>query len=244
MIKHHPTFTTLLLFLLLGCIAPSAIAQSITLSGKVLDGYTKRPVSSVSVIVAEQNVSYMTDAQGRFSLACDKHDTLYLFFPGYKTIRFSVADSTSESSSYFVNLTFNPLSTSLSQPVIVRPKKDLDDIEKERKNLGSMPRELMKPEIEFMSPISAIYDLVSARAKERNKLRKQYLDDERRRVYRELFDYFKEKQLFDLPEEYYDQFIDYMNLPVDFLRESSDYTITKTLLDNYKKFGIDRGFVK
>jgi hypothetical protein len=169
---------------------------------------------------------------------------LYLFFPGYKTIRFSVADSTSESSSYFVNLTFNPLSTSLSQPVIVRPKKDLDDIEKERKNLGSMPRELMKPEIEFMSPISAIYDLVSARAKERNKLRKQYLDDERRRIYRELFDYFREKQLFDLPEEYYDQFIDYMNLPVEFLRESSDYTITKTLLDNYKKFGIDRGFVK
>jgi hypothetical protein len=102
----------------------------------------------------------------------------------------------------------------------------------------------MKPEIEFMSPISAIYDLVSARAKERNKLRKQYLDDERRRIYRELFDYFREKQLFDLPEEYYDQFIDYMNLPVEFLRESSDYTITKTLLDNYKKFGIDRGFVK
>ena len=244
MIKQFQSTIVLLLFILLGSIPPSAKAQPITLSGKVIDGYTKRPISGVSVIVAEQNVSYMTDAQGRFSLACDKHDTLYLFFPGYKTIRFSVSDSASGSNSYFVNLTFNPLSTSLSQPVIVRPKKDLDQIEKERKQLGSMPRELMKPEIEFMSPISAIYDLVSARAKERNKLRKQYLDDERRRVYRELFNYFKEKQLFDLPEEYYDQFIDYMNLPIDFLRESSDYTITKTLVDNYKKFGVDRGFIK
>lgn len=232
------------MLLLFGGMAPSAMAQSITLSGKVIDGYTQRPVSGVSVIVAEQNVSYMTDGQGRFSLACDKQDTLFLFFPGYKTIRFTVSDSLSQSSSYFVNLTFNPLTATTSQPVIVRPKKDLSQIEKERKNLGSMPRELIKPEVEFMSPISAIYDLVSARAKERNKLRKQYLDDERRRVYRELFDYFKEKQLFDLPEEYYDQFIDYMNLPIDFLRESSDYTITKTLLDNYKKFGIDRGFVK
>jgi hypothetical protein len=102
----------------------------------------------------------------------------------------------------------------------------------------------MKPEVSFMSPISALYDLLSARARERNKLRGQYLEDERRRIYKELFDYFNDKQLIFLPEDEYEAFIDYLGLPVEFLQQSSDYEITKTLLDNFKRFGTQRGFIK
>lgn len=218
-------------------------AQSVTLTGKVLDGNIKRPVSGVSVIVANQNVSYMTDGQGRFSLSCQKTDTLFLFLPGYKTTRFSVADSANQNS-YYLTLYFSPLTATTSQPVIVRPKRTLEEIEEDRRKLGSVPRELMKPEISFNSPITALYDLLSHRAKERNKLRGQYLEDERRRIYKELFDYFKEKQLIDIPQDEYDAFIDYMGLPVEFLQQSSDYEITKTLLDYYKRFGVSRGFIK
>lgn len=218
-------------------------SQQVTISGVVLDANTKRPVSGVSVIVAVQNISYMADGQGRFSLSCNKNDTMFLFFPGYRTVRFSVSDSTYKSN-YFLTLFFSPLTATTSQAVIVRPKKNLEQLEKERKELGSLPRELQQPQVSLMSPISALYELVSERAKERAKLRKQYLDDERRRVYKELFIYFNEKQMIDLPEEYFEQFIDYMGLPIDFLKESSDYEITKTILDNYKRFGLDRGFIK
>ena len=218
-------------------------AQTVTVSGHVLDETTKRPVSGVSVIVAVQNVSYMTDGQGYFSLSCNKNDTMFLFFPGYRTTRFSVSDSVLQDK-YRLTLYFAPLTATTSQAVIVRPKKNLDQIEKERKELGSLPRELQQPQVSLMSPISALYELVSERAKERSKLRQQYLEDERRRVYKELFIYFNEKQMIDLPEEYFEQFIDYMGLPIEFLRESSDYEITKTILDYYKRFGYDRGFIK
>lgn len=224
-------------------VSYSSFGQSVIISGKVLDEYSQRPVSGASVISSAQNVSYLTDEYGMFSVVTDKTDTLFLFFPGYRTVRFSAADSV-QKSSYFFTISFIPLSTTTSRPVIIRPKKTLDEIGKERKELGSVPREIAKPDIQLMSPISALYDLLSARAKEKKKLRTQYVEDERRRIFKELFDYFKEKQLFDLPEDRYDEFIDYLGLPIEFLQHSSDYEITETLLRNYKRFGIDRGFVK
>lgn len=222
---------------------PFLQGQNVTISGKVLDGYNQRPVSGVSVISSKQNATYLTDDKGLFSISTDKNDTLFLFSPGYRTVRFSAADSV-EKLAYFFSFYFAPLSATTSRPVIVRPKKTLEDLGKERKELGSIPREYMKPDMQLMSPISALYDLLSSRAKEKKKLRTQYVEDERRRIYKELFDYFKEKQLFDLPEDRYEEFIDYLNLPLEFLQQSSDYEITETLLRHYKRFGIDRGFVK
>ena len=110
--------------------------------------------------------------------------------------------------------------------------------------MGQIPKELQQPKASFTSPISALYDLLSDRAKERTKLREQMQADERTRIYRELFDYYKEAGLFDLPDEYYNQFINYLDLPVDFLKHNTDYTITKTILDAYKKFGLQKGFIK
>jgi hypothetical protein len=232
-----------LFFIVFSFSSVNIFSQSITITGKVIDSYLKRPVSGVSVILPSQNISYMTDGQGRFSLSCEKSDTLFLFFPGYRTTRFSTVDSI-QKSSYDFYILFEPLTATTSRPVIVKPKKTLEDLEKERKELGTVPRELMKPEVSFMSPISALYDLLSARARERNKLRGQYLEDERRRIYKELFDYFNDKQLIFLPEDEYEAFIDYLGLPVEFLQQSSDYEITKTLLDNFKRFGTQRGFIK
>ncbi|HEY0261483.1 MAG TPA: hypothetical protein VGB95_00540 [Chitinophagales bacterium] len=233
----------LLLLLLMG--AWRINAQDVRVSGKVLDGYTQRPISSVSVISSKQNVSYLTDDAGFFSFSCEKNDTLFLFFPGYRTVRFSAADSALKSS-YFFTFYYAPLSATTSNPVIIRPKKTLEQIGQERKELGSVPKEYAKPDFasEVMSPVTLLYDLLSSRAKEKKKLRGQYVEDERRRVYKELFDYFKEKKLIDLPEDRYDEFIDYMNLPLSFLQQSSDYEITETIVRNYKRFGVSRGFVK
>ena len=154
-----------------------------------------------------------------------------------------MADSTSKEE-YFAEYYLDRLTAGPSRPIIVHPHLTLTDIEKERNKLGQIPKELQKPEMVITSPISALYDLLSNRAKERNKLREQIQEDERRRIYRELFDYYKEAGLFDLPTEYYEPFITYLNLPTDFLRYNTDYTITKTILDSYKKFGMEKGFIK
>ncbi len=228
---------------LLAAVTAAAQAPAVRVNGTVIDLYDKTPVSGVSVINPKNGQSYVTDAHGTFSISVGKRDTLLLFLSGYQTMRFSMADSVAKEA-YYPVFEFDRLTATTSQLIIVRPKQKLSDIEKERENMGKIPKELERPAISIMSPISALYDMLSGRAKEREKLLAQVQDDERRRIYKELFNYYKEEKLFDLPDEYYDQFITYLALPVDFLKYNSDYTITTTILDAYKKFGFERGFIK
>ncbi|MFN8275985.1 MAG: hypothetical protein U0T84_00745 [Chitinophagales bacterium] len=217
--------------------------QEVFIRGHIADAWDQRPVSGVSVINPREGQSYVSDFSGNFNISCQKRDTLFLFLSGYQTIRFSMADSAMKPE-YKLLLSFERLVYGSTRPIIVKPKKDLDDIEAERKKLGQIPKELQTPEISYTSPISALYELLSNRAQERKKLRQQMEDDNRRRIFKELFDYYKEAHLFDLPNEYYDEFIDYLGLPSEFLRYNSDYEITKVVMDRYRHFGVDRGFIK
>jgi len=246
--RHQPSYLTrgyLIAFFLFMALADASAQDDpiVKISGTVIDIYTRTPVSGVSVIIPRVGTSIPTDDAGHFSIKCNKRDTLFLFLYGYQTLRFSMADSVTKAE-YHPVFEFDRLTATTSRTVVVHPKPTLSEIDKERDKLGQIPKDLQQPTASFTSPISALYDLLSDRAKERTKLREQMQADERTRIYRELFDYYKEVGLFDLPDEYYNEFINYLDLPVDFLKHNTDYTITKTIIDAYKKFGLQKGFIK
>ena len=110
--------------------------------------------------------------------------------------------------------------------------------------MGITPKELDRPEMIITSPISALYEMFSGRAKEREKLKGQMKKDERRKIFKELLNYYNENGLIDLPEKNYDAFIDFCNLPVEFLKYNSDYEITKTIVTQYNKYGRQSGLIK
>lgn len=209
----------------------------------VIDGYTKRPLSGVSLINPKSSVTFATDALGSVNEYILRRDTLFVFYPGYKTIRFSVNDSVAKEE-YSVRFTLEPLTTGLSQPVVIHAQKSLEQIEEERRKMGLTPRELERPELSFSSPISAIYEMLSGHAHEREKLKEQMKDDEKRKIFRDLLRYYNDNDLIDLPEKNFEEFITYCNLPADFLKYSTDYEITKTIVTQYNKYGRESGLIK
>ena len=218
--------------------------DTVVIKGNIVDYYTHKPISGVSIINPISSRFGTTDSKGAFYERINKRDTLFLFYPGYRTTKFSVSDSTLKAE-YVFHFVLEPLSTGLSQGVVIRAPKTLEQIENDRKNLGKTPHELDKPEEDvFTSPISALYDLLSARSKEREKLKKQMVEDDRRRIFRELLNYYNEKKLIDLPEDHYDSFIDFCNLPIEFLKYNSDYEIAKTITALYNKYGRLNGLIK
>lgn len=221
----------------------SAQSESVLLKVDVTDSYTKKPLLGVSVIDPKASITRATDGKGNCTFIAQKNDTLFLFYPGYRTTKFSVADSALKTE-YVLKIALEPLSTGLNQPVIIKPEKTLEEIEADRKKLGITPKELERPEISFTSPISALYEILSGRAKEREKLKEQIKEDDRRKIFRELLDYYNENDLIDLPEKYYDDFINFCNLPIEFLKYNTDYEITKTILEQYKKYSRLNGIVK
>lgn len=224
------------------CIGSTS--DTVIINATVYDLFTARALPGVSVINTKWGQTIATDGLGRFSIKAMHNDTLFLFYPSYRTTKFSVADSMLKNE-YELKIGIEPLNTGLNQAVIIKAPKTLEQIEKERKELGKTPRELDKPIIEpFSSPISALYDLFSQRAQEREKLKKQMVEDDRRKIFRELLDYYNENNLIDLPEEYYEDFTNYSKLSIDFLKTSSDYEITKTVVELYNKYARLNGIVK
>jgi hypothetical protein len=235
---------TALLLLLIWATKTPAQKDTVTLKLYVFDSYTQKALSGVSIINPNSNATNATDANGLANLKINKTDTLFLFYPGYRTTKFMITD-TVKRAEYSLNISIEPLTTGLNQSVIIKAPKTLEQIEEERKKLGITPKELDRPVIQpFTSPISALYEILSSRAQEREKLKKQMKEDDRRRIFKELLRYYNENELIDLPEAHYDDFIDFCNLPLEFLKYSSDYEITKTIIDNYKKYSRLSGLQK
>ncbi len=85
-------YITLLLLLITSCVA-LAQYDTVTIRGNVIDSYTRKPLSGISIINPKSNEPHVTDNRGAFYFNIQKNDTLFLFYPGYKTAKFSVADS-------------------------------------------------------------------------------------------------------------------------------------------------------
>lgn len=223
----------------------SSIAQTDTvrIRGSIADSYTRRAVPGVSIVNPKSSSTIATDSKGFFETTIHRSDTLFLFLPGYHTTKFSVADS-AKKNFYVLHLSIEPLSTGLSQVVVIKAQKSLEQIEAERKKLGITPKELERPEIMITSPISALYEMFSGRAQEREKLKGQIKEEDRRKIFRELLNYYNQNGLIDLPEKNYEEFIDFCNLPIEFLKYNSDYEITKTIIAQYNKYGRQSGLIK
>lgn len=234
------------LALVLSLIALRVFPQgdSVIIRLTVRDSYFMRPLSGVNIIDPKSSTTVTTDSNGFYQGRIKKSDFFFLFYPGYQTARFTVADSAPKPV-YVLHFVMEPLSTGLSQPVIIRAPKTLEQIEEERKKLGITPEELKKNKVDaFASPIGALYEALSKQAHEKAKLSKQIAEDERRQVFKELLNYYNQNDLIYLPEGYYDDFINYCNLPLEFLKNNTDYDIAKKIVTLYNKYGRLNGLIK
>ncbi len=230
-------------FILLTGLVLHAQTDTVTIHLTVYDSYSMRPLSGVSVINPKLNYSLVSSKGGTITERILKRDTLFLFFPGYRTAKFSVSDSTYKPD-YYLRLALEPITATLNQPVIIKAPKTLEEIEEDRKKLGITPKELERPQMSFTSPISALYEMLSGRAQERETLKRQIKEEDKRKIFRELLRYYNENGLIDLPESDYEEFITYCNLPLEFIKYNSDYEITKTIVGLYNKYGRDTGLIK
>lgn len=220
-----------------------AQTDTVKLQGVVFDIFTRKPLGGVSIINPKSGINTMTDLAGKFISINLQRDTLFLFSPGYRTAKFSVADSVWHRT-YELALGMEPLSTGLSQAVIIRAPKTLEEIEEQRKRLGITPRELERPEISFTSPISALYELLSNKAREREKLKTQIVEIDREKIFKELLRYYIDNGLIDLPEDHFDAFDKFCGYTINYLKGASDYEISSRTVDLFNRYARWNGLIK
>ncbi len=85
-------FRYIITFLLVFFITAVAISQSITISGKIIDGHTKEPVSYASVYFIKTGIGKSSDSTGNFSFYFNNfsNDTLVVSFTGFALFKIPI----------------------------------------------------------------------------------------------------------------------------------------------------------
>ncbi len=80
-------------FLVLVFINSASFGQSLSISGTIIDGHTKEPVSYASVYFARSGIGKITDSAGMFSFIINnfKDDTLKVSFIGFELYRLPIS---------------------------------------------------------------------------------------------------------------------------------------------------------
>ena len=117
------------ILLLLSFSFLSSFSQSTKVKIKlsVFDGYSRRALAGVNIIDPKISETFATDGSGYTEHQIYQRDTLFVFFPGYKTIQVSVADSAVKSE-YALFIFLSPFAIGLHD-VVVKAPKTLDQIE-------------------------------------------------------------------------------------------------------------------
>ncbi|HEX2684348.1 MAG TPA: DUF5686 family protein, partial [Ferruginibacter sp.] len=88
-----------ILIFLLSFFSSALVGQSLVISGTVIDGHTKEPVSYASVYFARSGIGKTTDSAGKFSFVLNNFsaDTLLISYIGFETYRIPVTHAQNNS---------------------------------------------------------------------------------------------------------------------------------------------------
>ncbi len=201
----------------------------------ITDAYSKTGVQGASVVNRTTGSVTVTDINGYLETTAGRNDKLYIFATGYHSIPVLLADSIIKQS-YFLRLVIEPFTAGLDKSVIILGNKSLENIGADKQHLGQTPAELQKPKIGIFDVMAQLSDKVGARGKEREKLKKEIVSNDRWKVMSEYLNYCNERKLISLPEEEYGDFIEYCNMQVAWLKGHSDYEIISAISTKFEAY--------
>jgi hypothetical protein len=220
-----------LLYILLLIAFP---ASSQTLQGVVTDAGTGHPLYPVTVInIATQQVTY-TDSRGFYSIAASQGDVIAFTYIGYKSVEkpkpLSVIVAT-------LNVSMTRTEYGL-QEVKIRPGHlspyQIDSLERVSIYKVQLQR---RPPSPFVSPVSAIAEKFSRRAKRTYQFQKDFMAGEIEKFVDTRYTIELVQTLTGLSDG--DSTAHFMNanpMPYDFARTATDLELKMWIRDHYKQW--------
>ncbi|MFN8776842.1 MAG: carboxypeptidase-like regulatory domain-containing protein [Flavobacteriales bacterium] len=212
-----------ILLCLAGWLAPHTgrSQDEITIVGAVRDE-RGQPVSNTIIINRRTRLGGFGRTDGTFTIRCLKTDTISVTSLGYFPRTISCADSAMREVYTFVTY-LEQRTYRLPQVEIFAPR-DLEKIQEDIRNLGYREEDYVLSGINAaQSPITFLYQQFSRREQSRREVARLENEDRKRGLLRELFRHYVDYDIISLSDEEFDEFISFMNVPDEFLIESSQY---------------------
>jgi hypothetical protein len=216
----------ILLLALAGNPGTRALAQEdetdwITLYGKARDE-RGQPIANTIIINRTTRAGSFGKTDGSFVIRCLRTDTIAVTSMGYYPRNLSFRDSSGRSEFRFTTF-LEQRTYRLAQVEIFAPR-DLEKIQQDISRLGYREEDYMLSGINAaMSPITFLYQQFSRKEQSRRLVAQLENEDQKRSLLKELFRHYVDYHIIELSNEEFDEFIEFINVPDEFLISSSQY---------------------
>jgi hypothetical protein len=216
--------------------ASTAFAQvPVTLTGKVYDKDNKvAALTRLMVINKRTNQGIFAGPDGRFSITVFPADTLTFSALGYKVRSVCFKDSIVKSKLY-VEVPLQQLQFELAEVSVFAPRS-LSEIQKDIDKLGVKKTYTTTGVDAFSSPITALYERFSRFEQSKRKVAEWENEDLKKDVLKDLFHLYVKYDIIDLKDDEFDDFIKYLNLSDDFIKNASEFELVMAIKGKYENF--------
>jgi hypothetical protein len=209
-------------------------AQEITIQGRAIDKSGVDCLYEAVAINQRTSLGVLAGPGGRFTIKALKTDTVLVSASGYTVKKICFRDSVNRRE-YKVTIRLDSLHVELKE-VVVFPKKNLQEIHKEEKGLGDIRNTDVYKSANLLNPVSLLWERFNRL--ERSKRKVAELEDEelRRKILKDLLHLYVRYDIINMSNDEFDRFIDYLHLPDDFIKNSTDYDLVMAIKYRYEQY--------
>ncbi len=182
-------------------------AQTVYVSGQVLDETTGRPLPAAQIINTSNFQRFFTDSSGWFFIQCRKTDTLAVLAGGYAIRRWTLHDSISKKV-YEMVLRLKSLEQELP-PVIVQSTRTYEQVRRS-KYVDPIDQPGMEAAELLEHPLTYLYQLLSKRERDRRAYNELMYNQRRKQLFVELISGYQRVAILQLPAEFTSEFAEYI----------------------------------
>lgn len=224
----------LLLFVsfLQNCKAQSNCSE-ITVKARVID--TLRPQSFYHVVVFNKSrgTAMFGQPDGWFTVQARLFDTIVVSVKEYPKETFIVNEEISCRLNKVIVLKYK--SKKLNE-VILRPIKSAAEIKEERQKLALGKTRSVTGIDVLQSPITYLYETFSQKERSKRWVAEARFADKQRELLKEYLRTCNSYNLISIDEQEMDDFVDFMNMDLNFFRSASDYSLALFVKRKFQEF--------
>jgi hypothetical protein len=207
--------------------------ESFVLSGRVVDTTSNQSFYNLMIINKKNNIGIFGKPDGSFTLKIKNTDTLYFSTEGYHLFKFTPGITETCQS---VEIFYLKSKSKKLNEVVITPLKSIQTIKEERENLTKIQSKNLTGVNIIQSPITALYERFSKRAKSIEKVNNLKYEDQKKQILKELLSIYVVYEILDLNISEFDDFINFLNIDDRTLKKLNDIELVTFIKDKYKHF--------
>jgi hypothetical protein len=232
----------LILFLFAGfhCLISAQDNPSVHIKGYAFDSdEPSKRLDDLMIINQRTGQGIFGMADGSFQLNSLKSDTIVIASSGYEYSRVCFADSALKDE-YQMRIQLKRLSVRIEEVTIFSPR-DLQEIYNDINKLGYNKADYQLEGIDAISsPITFLYQQFNRLEKQKRINAERVNADKKRKLLKQLLATYVAHDIIDLDDDRFDSFIDYCNVPEEYMKRASQYEFCIYIKNKFEAFRTGR----